>query len=92
MEGQEPKTDQLKAAALSFDEARDMAPRLMARGEGELGERILELARRHNVTIVQDPSLTDFLQGVKVGQEIPENLYRAVSRIFAYLYQTQGKY
>ena len=61
-------------------------------GEGELGERILELARRHNVTIVQDPSLTDFLQGVKVGQEIPENLYRAVSRIFAYLYQTQGKY
>ena len=45
MEGQEPKTDQLKAAALSFDEARDMAPRLMARGEGELGERILELAR-----------------------------------------------
>ena len=34
MEGQEPKTDQLKAAALSFDEARDMASRLMARGGG----------------------------------------------------------
>tara|TARA_B100001939_G_scaffold347331_1_gene368629 strand:- start:26698 stop:26892 length:195 start_codon:yes stop_codon:yes gene_type:complete len=58
----------------------------MARGEGELAQKMVQVARDHGITVVQDPGLTDFLQGVRIGEEIPENLYRAVSRIFAYLY------
>ena len=63
----------------------------MARGEGALARRMVEVAREHGITVVQDPGLTDLLQGVGVGQEIPENLYRAVSRIFAYLYNQKGQ-
>ena len=51
---------------------------------------MVQVARDHGITVVQDPGLAGFLQGVGVGQEIPENLYVAVSKIFAYLYSQKG--
>ena len=75
-----------KAAALRFDESRNDAPYLVAKGEGSLADQIHALAMEHGIPVIEDPGVADFLQGVKIGQEIPENLYRAVSRIFAFLY------
>ncbi|MCB1140124.1 MAG: EscU/YscU/HrcU family type III secretion system export apparatus switch protein [Leptospiraceae bacterium] len=78
------------AAALQFEESRDRAPRLTAKGEGELARQMVELARMHGIEVIRDPSLAEFLKGLRTGSEIPENLYRAVSRIFAFLYSKQG--
>ena len=86
-----PGPDPDTAAALEFDESRDRAPRLTAKGEGELARQMIELARMHGIEVVRDPSLSEFLNGLRTGSEIPENLYRAVSRIFAFLYSKKGQ-
>lgn len=86
-----PQRNSEKAAALRFDENQDRAPRLTAKGEGDLARRMVDLARASGITVIQDASLTELLHGMRTGTEIPENLYVAVSRIFAYLYRTGEK-
>ncbi|WP_422446824.1 EscU/YscU/HrcU family type III secretion system export apparatus switch protein [Thermoanaerobacterium sp. DL9XJH110] len=75
-----------KAAALEYDAARDTAPRLVASGKGLIAEKILELARKHNIALHRDPELVEALVQVEIGQEIPPELYQAVAEILAFIY------
>lgn len=74
------------AVALAW-EAPD-APRVVAVGRGELGERILEVAREHGVPLEQDPALAEALSTVELESEIPEALYRAVAEIIGFILAT----
>lgn len=76
-----------KAAALKYERGKDSAPRLVAKGKGELAERIVELAKESGVEVLQDRELVEFLITLDVGQEIPPELYRAVAEILAYVYR-----
>ena len=76
-----------RAAALQYDPPRDTAPRLVARGEGHVADRILELARAHGVPITEDTVLVDLLARLDVGQEIPPALYRLVAEVIAFVYR-----
>jgi len=80
-----------KAAALRFRPGEDRAPRIVASGKGNLAEEIIELARRSDVPVLERSELAGFLLDLPVGQEIPENLYRAVSTVFARLLQLEGE-
>jgi len=75
-----------KAVALMYDAGRDNAPRVAAKGNGELAKRIIELAREHNVPVRRDPDLIEMLSKVDVLEEIPADLYAAVAQILAFLY------
>jgi flagellar biosynthesis protein len=85
----DPKRPRSRAAALQYDPPRDRAPRLVARGEGHVAERILELARAHGIPVQEDPALVDLLARLDVGQEIPLQLYRVVAEVIAFVFRVQ---
>ncbi|MCZ6597599.1 MAG: EscU/YscU/HrcU family type III secretion system export apparatus switch protein [Planctomycetota bacterium] len=75
------------AVALRYEPNRRPAPDLIAKGRGELAERILEVAHEHDVPVREDPDLLQLLALCDVGEEIPIELYAAVAELLAYLYR-----
>lgn len=80
-----------KAAALRYDAKKDAAPKVVAKGSGKIAERILQIAKEHNVPIKDDPQLVEVLSTVDLYQEIPPELYRAVAEILAFVYRMTKK-
>jgi len=68
----------------------DAAPRLVAKGQGNLAKRILELAKEHGVPIQYDPDLTAVLEPLEVDKMIPPELFQAVAVVLASLYKANG--
>lgn len=79
--------DRRRAIALRYDANRDTAPRIAAAGSGHLAERILEIARQHGVHVHSDPDLVALLAKLEPNDYIPENLYRAVAEVLAFVYR-----
>ena len=69
----------------------DAAPRLVAKGEGLLADRILELARQHHIPVERDPDLLAALQPLEVDRVLPPELFKAVALMLAALYRANGK-
>ncbi len=79
------------AVALRYHAGEMGAPRVVAKGAGELAQKIKELARSAGVPIVERRALARALfRTVKLGAEIPPALYRAVAEILAYIYSLRG--
>ncbi|MDD9911520.1 MAG: EscU/YscU/HrcU family type III secretion system export apparatus switch protein [Alphaproteobacteria bacterium] len=76
-----------KAAALSYDQDKDAAPKLTAKGKGKVAESILAVAREHDIPIHQDADLMEVLETVEVDQEVPLEVYAIVAEIFSYIYK-----
>ncbi|MCG5499501.1 EscU/YscU/HrcU family type III secretion system export apparatus switch protein [Ectothiorhodospira lacustris] len=85
----EHKPGRRQAVALHYSGTG--APRLTAKGEGELAERMLEIARAHDVPVHRDAALSMTLSRVPLGEEIPENLYIAVAEVLAFIYLLSGR-
>ena len=77
------------AVALRYDGSG--APRVSAKGRGEVAERILSIAREHRIPIRQDGNLLQLLALVELGDEVPPELYRAVAEVLAFAYRLSGK-
>lgn len=88
-EGMEEKVK--KAAALRYRHEIDRAPSLVAKGRGVIAERIIEVAKKHNIPLKRDPALIEVLSELDIDQEIPPELYRAVAEILAYVYKMTKK-
>ncbi len=80
-----------KAVALGYDRAEDQAPRVLAKGQGLLAERIQSLALEHDIPVMQDSQIIDNLINVELNQEIPEELFVAVAQILAFIYRLEQK-
>ena len=80
-----------KAAALRYDAKKDAAPKVVAKGKGKVAEKILQIAKEHNVPIKDDPQLVEVLSTLDLYQEIPPELYRAVAEILAFVYRMTKK-
>ena len=72
-----------KAVALQYG-AGDAAPVIVASGMGYLAEKIVEVAADNGVPIYEDNSLATILTQLELGQEIPEELYKAIVEIYVY--------
>ena len=72
-----------KAAALHYGSG-DAAPVVVASGMGYMAEKIVETAQKNGVPVYEDNSLATMLTQLKLGQEIPEELYRAIVEIYVY--------
>ncbi len=72
-----------KAVALQY-EAGDSAPVIVASGMGYMAEKIVEVAADSGVPIYEDNSLATILTQLKLGQEVPEELYKAIVEIYVY--------
>ena len=71
------------AVALQYG-AGDAAPVVVASGMGYMAEKIVETAADAGVPIYEDNSLATALTQLKLGQEIPEDLYKAIVEIYVY--------
>ncbi len=80
-----------KAVALGYNRLQDNAPKVLASGAGEIANKIISLAKEHDIPIKEDPDLIEILSKVEVDQEIPPNLYKAVAEIFSFLYKITNK-
>ena len=72
-----------KAVALQY-EVGDGAPVIVDSGMGYMAEKIVEVAADSGVPIYEDNSLATILTQLKLGQEIPQELYRAIVEIYVY--------
>ncbi len=79
-----------RAAALRYRQAEDEAPVVVARGNGLIAERILDIAREHGIPIHKDPALVDVLSRLDIEQQIPPELYVVVAEILAFIYRAQA--
>jgi flagellar biosynthetic protein FlhB len=80
------------AIALRYDEKRDQAPVVVARGAGVFARRVREIAKENDIPIVQNPLLARLLYNqAELGAEIPVDLYQAVAEILAMVYQLEEK-
>ena len=77
------------AVALHYDGER--APRVTAKGAGDVAERIREIARQHGIPLQDNPELTRLLFRLELGETIPDALYVAVAEVIAFAYHMQGK-
>ncbi len=79
------------AVALRYRAGDMNAPAVVGKGAGWIAKKIREIARQHGIPIVENKPLARLLfRAVKVGQEIPQNLYRVVAEVLAYVYRLQG--
>ncbi|MFO0663234.1 MAG: EscU/YscU/HrcU family type III secretion system export apparatus switch protein [Polyangiaceae bacterium] len=70
------------ACALRYDEAEgDETPTLIAFGEGDLAQRLLQAAREYGVPILRNVTVARALRDIEIGDAIPEALYEAVAEI-----------
>ena len=67
------------------------APRIVAKGGGEVAARIVQTAREHNVPLQEDAALAATLSRLELGREIPRELYVAVAQVLAFAWGVAGK-
>jgi flagellar biosynthesis protein FlhB len=80
------------AVALRYEQEKAIAPYVVAKGAGLIAEKIKEIAGGENIPIVENKPLAQVLyKMVKVDGLIPENLYRAVAEVLAYVYKLRNK-
>ncbi len=72
-----------RAVALQYG-ADDTAPVVVASGMGHLAEKIVDVAQRNGVPVYEDDSLSTILTQLKLGQQIPPELYQAIVEIYVY--------
>ncbi|NTU41472.1 MAG: flagellar biosynthesis protein FlhB [Nitrospirales bacterium] len=78
------------AVALKYEDGKMAAPKVIAKGANDVALRIKEIARQHGVPIVEDKPLARLLFKLDPGDSIPEDLYKAVAKILAYIYRLKG--
>jgi flagellar biosynthesis protein len=81
-----PKKIYKKAVALKYDREKDDSPRVAAKGQGRVAEKILELAKKHDIPIKDDPDLIEVLSSLEINEEIPSEIYLAVAELLAFVY------
>lgn len=80
-----------KAVALKYDHGKDQAPRVVAKGQGLLAERILALAKEYGVPVKEDNALIEALYRLELEAEIPPDLYEAVAAVLAWAWRLNEK-
>ncbi|HUW59496.1 MAG TPA: EscU/YscU/HrcU family type III secretion system export apparatus switch protein [Candidatus Bathyarchaeia archaeon] len=83
----EKKEKRRHAVALRYNAQKDAAPRVVAKGSGLLADKIIEVAREHGVHVHEDAQMVALLAKVQLDSPIPEDLYRAVAEVLAFVYR-----
>ncbi len=80
------------AVAIKYDRDVDDAPVVIAKGADYLAVRIKEIAKEHDIAIVENKPLARMLyHNVDLDSEIPQELYQMVAEVLVYVYETKNK-
>jgi flagellar biosynthesis protein len=67
------------------------APRVVAKGGGDVAQRIVETAKKHNVPLEEDAALASALSRIDLNREIPRELWIAVAHVLAFAWSVGKK-
>ena len=76
------------AAALKYTENLP-APFIVAKGKGELAERMQRLAEAYGIPVQEDPNLSELLDVLEIGEIIPEELYEIIADLYTFVIRMQ---
>ncbi len=80
------------AVALKYDNETMDAPQVLAKGADHIARNIREIAREHDIPLVEDkPLARNLYNDVEVGQQVPVQYYQAVAELLAYVYGLQNR-
>ncbi len=80
------------AVAVKYNDMSMNAPQVIAKGMRKIAERIREIAKAHDIPIVENKALAQALYNdVEIGQEVPSSFYKAVAEILAYVFKLKDK-
>ncbi len=80
------------AVALRYRAESESAPVVVAKGRGEIGRRIAELAGEHDVPVIErEDAAADLFRRAEVGQGIPADLYRTAAELVATSLRIAGR-
>ena len=79
------------AVALRYD-GHDRAPRLVAKGRGEVARAMVQVAEAHDVPVTEDPDLAALLERLQLQQEIPPELYQVIAEILVFVHAANARY
>ncbi|WP_456471033.1 EscU/YscU/HrcU family type III secretion system export apparatus switch protein [Caminibacter sp.] len=77
-----------KAVALKYKAYEDNAPKIVAKGKGEIAKKIIEKAKEFDLPIFQNELLVENLIKIQT-EEIPPELYKAVAEVFVWLHKVE---
>lgn len=80
-----------RAVALRYHEDQEVAPRVLAKGQGPVAERIITLAREHGIPMHEDRDLVRLLGILDLDAEVPPAMYRALAEVLAHVYRTNRR-
>lgn len=80
------RNKQNKAVALKYQPKLENAPRVIAKGKGKTAEKIIKIAREHNIYIHNDPDLIEILSQLDLNDEIPPDLYIVIAELLVFVY------
>ena len=80
-----------KAVALRYNQTKENAPRVVAKGKGFIAEKIIKIAKENELPIKKDEDLVELLTKIDIDKEIPQNLYKAVAEVFSFIYNITNK-
>ena len=87
------KNYQIKSAvSLQYQREINTAPKITAKGEGWVAEKIIKMAQENNIPIREDKDLFNLLSEIDIGKEVPESLYKVVAELLAWVYQLNKNY
>lgn len=87
------KRESLKrAVALQYIPGKDRSPKVTAKGQGLLAQKIIELARQHGIPVQEDPALVQVLAQLDFYEEIPPEAYLVVAEILAFVYSMNQRW
>jgi flagellar biosynthetic protein FlhB len=80
------------AVALGYEKEEMAAPKVLAKGAGVIAEKIKEIARTHQIPLVENKPLAQILyKTMELGQVIPSTLYQMVADILAHVYRMKNR-
>jgi flagellar biosynthetic protein FlhB len=80
------------AIAIKYEAGME-APVVIAKGSDFIAQRIKEIAKENDIVIVENKPLAQTLfKTTEIGDMIPDDLYKAVAEVLAYVYRLKRKY
>lgn len=79
------------AVALGYNKEKDNAPKVLAKGQDHVAEKIIQIALSEGIEIRQDADLIEILKAVDIDEEISTEAFSAVAEILSYIYKINAQ-
>ncbi|WP_062046431.1 EscU/YscU/HrcU family type III secretion system export apparatus switch protein [Bacillus sp. JCM 19034] len=79
------------AAVIRYDHEDD-TPKVVAHGKGQVANQIIEIAKKNNIQMQEDPLLVENLLDMDLGDNIPPQLYTIMAEILLLIEEMEKNY